>query len=220
MKQSSLKILRVILALVFFILTAFIFLDFRELFPVGLYTGITFLQFMPSILKFFTTFSLVSAGFIVVLLLTSLFGRVYCSVVCPLGIMQDAVSWIRKKTKKKTHRYRFGKPHHIWMYGFLAFPVLILLAGKSLIGFNLLDPYSIFGRIFSDMGQPVYLWINNRLSGILESMNIYFLYPEDISATRGLAYIIPFVMLAVIVWFSFSHGRLYCNSASRLSMAR
>ncbi|MFC2116892.1 4Fe-4S binding protein [Bacteroidota bacterium] len=212
MKQSNLKTLRLILALVFFLSCGFIFLDFRELFPTGLHTGITFLQFIPSVLKFITGFSLVSIGFIVVLLLTSLFGRVYCSTICPLGILQDIISWFRKKTKKKTHRYRYGKPHNYWRYGFLALPFLILLAGKSMIGLNLLDPYSIFGRIFSDLGQPVYLWVNNRLAGVLESLNIYIIYPEDISPARGLAYLVPSIMLILLVWFAFSHGRLYCNS--------
>ena len=112
MKQAHLKILRVVLALLFFILPGFIFLDFREHIPDESHKWITFLQFMPSVIKFFTAFSLVSAGFIVVLLLTSLFGRVYCSAICPLGIMQDAVSWIRRKTKRKVHRYRYGKSHH------------------------------------------------------------------------------------------------------------
>jgi len=212
MKQANLKILRVVLALLFFILSGFIFLDFREHIPDESHRWITFLQFMPSVIKFFTVFSLVSAGFIVVLLLTSLFGRVYCSAICPLGIMQDAVSWIRRKTKRKVHRYRYGKPHHYWRYGFLALPVLVLLAGRSLVAINLLDPYSIFGRIFSDLGQPVYMWINNRLAGLLESVNIYALYPEDITAAKGLSYIIPTLMLALVVWFSFTRGRLYCNT--------
>ncbi len=212
MKQAQLKILRVLLALIFILFTVFIFLDFREHIPGGIHTGISFLQFIPSILKFFAVFSLVSVGFIVVIILTSLFGRVYCSTICPLGIMQDFVSRLRIKTRKKTHRYRYDKAKNFWRYGFLALPLLILVAGKSLIGVSLLDPYSIFGRIFSDLGQPVYMWINNRLAGLLESMNIYALYPEDVTIARGLGYIIPFIMLAIVVWFSFSRGRLYCNT--------
>ncbi len=211
MHQRSLKTIRVILALLFIIATGFILIDFRGLFPTSLITGITFLQFIPSVLKFVSNISLVATGFIIVLLLTAFFGRVYCSAICPLGIFQDVLSWIRKKTRKK-HRYRFGKPYHWWRYGFLALPFIILLTGKSLIGISLLDPYSIFGRIFSDLFQPVYLWLNNRLAGILESMNIFFLYPEDITPARGLTYIIPVFMFGLIIWFSFTRGRLYCNT--------
>jgi ferredoxin len=189
----------------------FIFLDFRELLPPEVVRGITFLQFIPSLVKFITTFGLLAAGFIIVLVLTAFFGRVYCSAICPLGILQDGISWIRKKTKKK-HRYRFGRAHSWWRYSFLALPVLILLAGGSLIGINLLDPYSIFGRIASDLFQPVYIWINNLVAGLLESMNVYVLYPEHITLARGVTYVIPSLLLGLIIWFSFTRGRLYCNT--------
>lgn len=212
MKQAHLKYLRLVLALLFFLSTGFIFLDFRELLSFGLHKGITFMQFMPSLIKFFTTFTLVSAGFIAVLLLTSFFGRVYCSAICPLGILQDMVSRIRRRTRKKTHRYRYGRPHNWWRYSFLAVPPVVLLAGRSLVGINLLDPYSIFGRIFSDLGQPVYMWINNRLAGLFESLNLYILYPEDITAASALTYTFPALMLVLVVWLSFAHGRLYCNT--------
>ncbi len=212
MTQARLKILRVVLALLFFLSTGFIFLDFREIVPTGIQRGITYLQFLPSIVKFLTALGVASAGFIAVLVLTSLFGRVYCSAICPLGILQDIISRVRRKTVKKTHRYRFGRPRHFWRYFFLALPILLLLAGGTLLGVNLLDPYSIFGRIFSDLGQPVYLWVNNRLAGLFESMNAYILYPEDITPARGLSYIIPSLMLVAVIWFSFYHGRLYCNT--------
>ena len=211
MHQQSLKTIRVILALFFLVATGFIFLDFRELLPPKMITGITFLQFLPSVLQFFTSFGIVATGFVVVLLLTALLGRIYCSVVCPLGILQDAVSWIRKKTRKK-FRYRFGKPQNWWRYGFLVLPFLVLLVGRSLIGFILLDPYSIFGRIASDFFQPVYVWLNNRMAGILGYMDIYVLYPENISLGSGFTYVIPSLMLALVIWFSFSKGRLYCNT--------
>ena len=211
MHQRSLKSIRVILALLFILATSFIFIDFRELLPKGLIKGITFLQFLPSVLKFFTNFGLVAAGFILVLVLTAFFGRIYCSAICPLGIFQDAVSWIRKKTKRK-HRYRFGKPQNWWRYGFLVLPLLILLVGKSLIGISLLDPYSIFGRIASDLFQPVYMWLNNLLAGGLERMNVFVLYPENITPTRGLTYVIPALMIGLLFWFSFTRGRLYCNT--------
>jgi len=211
MHQRRLKTIRVILALLFILTTGFIFIDFRELLPHGLITGITFLQFFPSVLNFFTTFGLVAAGFILVLVLTALFGRFYCSAICPLGIFQDAVSWIKKKMKKK-HRYRYGRPKNWWRYGFLVLPLLVLLVGKSLIGISLLDPYSIFGRIASDLFQPVYMWLNNRIAGVLEGMNVFFLYPEDIAPARGLTYVIPGFMLGLVIWFSFTRGRLYCNT--------
>jgi ferredoxin len=211
MHQRSLRTIRVTVALLFIFATGFVFVDFRELLPRGVISGITFLQFLPSVLNFFTTYGLLATGFILVLVLTALLGRIYCSAICPLGIFQDAVSWIRRKTRKK-HRYRFGKPHNWWRYGFLVLPLLVLLVGKSLIGISLLDPYSIFGRIASELFQPVYMWLNNRMAGVLESMNVFFLYHEDIASARGLTYVIPAFMLGLVIWFSFTRGRLYCNT--------
>ena len=49
------------------------------------------LQFLPSCL---------AGNFIVIggiALLTLLFGRIYCSVICPLGVYQDLIIWIRRQ---------------------------------------------------------------------------------------------------------------------------
>ena len=89
MRQAHLKTLRLILAILFIVSTGYIFLDFREILNIEAFSAITYLQFTPSIIKFFAVFSLVSAGFVAVLVLTALFGRVYCSIICPLGILQD-----------------------------------------------------------------------------------------------------------------------------------
>ncbi len=212
MKQSRLKIIRVGFALLIFLPTTFIFLDFRDLVPVKIYRSVTFLQFVPSLMKYLTTFSLISAGFIVVIIVTSLVGRVYCSAVCPLGIFQDLIARLGRKIRKKPYRYKFRKPNSIWRYGFLALPILICLFGGGLIGVYFLDPYSIFGRIILNFGQPVYQGVNNLLAKIMESMNIYLLYPEDIIMPGIVVCILPALMLIIIVWFSLRKGRLYCNS--------
>lgn len=49
------------------------------------------LQFLPSCLALNTA---VITG---IILLTLLFGRIYCSVICPMGVFQDCVIWLRRK---------------------------------------------------------------------------------------------------------------------------
>lgn len=47
-----------------------------------------------------------------ILLLTILFGRLYCSVICPLGVVQDFIIWIRReigKLKRKCFTKRAQK---------------------------------------------------------------------------------------------------------------
>ena len=58
---------------------------------------ILFLQFVPSVIRFITIPALAAIGFIAILVLTALFGRVYCSAICPLGILQDVFARISKK---------------------------------------------------------------------------------------------------------------------------
>ena len=112
MRIRHLRLLRIFFALVFFVLTLFLFLDFRGSGFRAIAGEVLFLQFVPSLIQFLDTAAIGAAGFILVLILTLLFGRVYCSFVCPLGICQDLVSRLARKRiswpGKKPDRYRFS----------------------------------------------------------------------------------------------------------------
>jgi len=192
----------------------FLFLDFNGTVPSAWYNGITWLQFIPSFIKFTQSIAhglaVTAYGFVVVLILTLLFGRVYCSYICPLGIFQDVVSWCSKKKKKK-FRFRYASPKTKLRNSILALSCISLLfSGIFLI--NLLDPYSNFGRFFSDLFRPMYMMVNNLLVKILQSMGSYVLYPVTVAKTDPYALIIPVVMLVLVIWLSVWKGRLYCNS--------
>ena len=144
-KAHPLKMARVILATLFF--AAIIVL----LTGVGAewapkYLGWTAkLQFLPAVL------ALSAGAFILVVILTVLFGRLYCSVICPLGVMQDCVSWLGRKQKK--NRYSYSKPKN-W----LRYTVLVLFIADLVVGIGaiaaLIEPYSIFGRIVNSIVSP------------------------------------------------------------------
>jgi ferredoxin-type protein NapF len=210
MSQKHFKLLRVSLSVIFLLALASLFVDFRELIPTAWSRRIVFLQFVPSIIKFITLPALATAGFIVVLLLTALLGRVYCSVICPLGIFQDVVSWIAKKTGF-IKRYKFKKALNYLRYPLLALVVIFLLFGSMLL-LNLLDPYSSFGRIFSDIIRPALITINNGLAALFEKANLYFLYRYNLGLITWHSVWIPVVSLGLVVWLAFAYGRLYCNA--------
>lgn len=93
------------------------------------------------------------AGLIVVM--TILFGRLYCSIVCPFGILQDCVSKIfRTKKGVRPSRVRYF--------------ILAMLVGFLTVGVVLpvrfFDPYSNFGRVVSSIKNPTALSV---FSGIL-----------------------------------------------------
>ena len=99
--------IRKILAGIFFTLITLLFLDFTG--TIHAWFGwMAKIQFLPAVLALNLV---VVVGLIV---LTLLMGRIYCSVICPLGVLQDIMGWFGKKAKK--NRYRYSKPLNILRY--------------------------------------------------------------------------------------------------------
>src|SRR5690554_1221035 len=208
---AALKKGRVILALIFFVFTLALFVDIYEYIGEATYSKILWLQFVPSLLNFTQTLSLVVAGgFLVVLLLTWLTGRLYCSTICPLGILQDAINYVARKFSRKRVFFKYKKAKSIWRYGFLLVMTLALVAQLGFI-VAWLDPYSIAGRFFSYLVEPVTTAINNTLATWLQAAGNYSMHHVTlyhvawlpISLTLGL-----FVMIALMAW---KRGRFFCN---------
>ena len=215
--QRYLKFFRLGASILMLAAISFLFLDFNDSLSAAWYKWITWLQFTPSLINFMQSVAhglAVSAyGFIVVLVFTLLFGRVYCSYICPLGIFQDVTTWCSKKLRnigKKKFRFRYA-PQKKWMrYSILVIFVLSIFTGGFLL--SLLDPFSNFGRFVSDLFRPVYIMANNVLVSILNSLGSYILYPVTVAQTNPYALIVPGVMLALVIWLSAWKGRLYCNA--------
>ena len=210
MKQSILKKIRLIIALLIFLITLFIFIDFRGIFPPHFLMSIASIQFVPSLIEAIKTGAIFGGAFIVILVLTALFGRVYCSAICPLGILQDIIARIKKRFKKKKFRYKSSRPYNILRYSILSITIISLIAGGMFLT-NMLDPYSNFGRISSDLLRPIYISFNNLLAGIFEKMNIYTFYKMDIYV-NWLAIIYPLLILGLLIVLVLKHGRLFCNT--------
>ena len=121
------------------------------------------IQFLPALL---------ALNFIVVAILiviTLLFGRIYCSIVCPLGIMQDIYSWLGGKFKK--NRFSYVKEHKWLRYGVLALFIVCLIIGFAPVT-TLLAPYSTYGRIVTsfymkNVTVSVVAWVVMLVLGVL-----------------------------------------------------
>lgn len=203
---NRLKVLRVILAIFLFIPVLFFFLDFADLLPDGL-SRLLRRQLVPAILTGAT------ATLIIYFLLTLLFGRIYCSVICPAGILQDIfnrISCIGKKKKKGKMRFRYHKPANRLRYIILGITTLLAISGITELCL-LLDPYSNFGRIAANLFRPVVVWINNVFADVLSSKGNYSLYHVTMrtSTTAFISAIAAFLVFAVMVYF---RGRLFCNT--------
>ena len=93
-----LRKIRIGMSVVLFALITFYFLDFADILPNSFHR-LAHIQFVPAVLS-------LSIGILIVLIaLTLLFGRIYCSAICPMGILQDVIARISKSTGKKKKKY-------------------------------------------------------------------------------------------------------------------
>ena len=200
-----LRKIRIILASIFFIGVTLLFLDFTGAAHAWL-GWMAKVQFLPAVLAL--NFGVVA----ILLVLTLLFGRVYCSVICPLGVMQDIISWIHGKTKKK-NRFRFSySPAINWLrYGVLALFIVALVAGlHSLVA--LVAPYSAYGRIASNLLAPVYQLGNNFFAWIAERAGSYAFYSTEVWIRSGATFAVAAATFAIVAVLAWKHGRTWCNT--------
>lgn len=208
---ATLKKARVTLGIIFFLLTLALFIDLYEKFLPQRFGQILYLQFVPSVLQFVQTFSLVTAGgFIFVLLLTLLVGRLYCSTICPLGILQDIVTWISKKVSRKRIFHKYKKAHPIWRYSFLGVMVVAMVGGFGFV-VAWLDPYSIAGRFFSYLAEPVVTAINNAAATYLQGKETYVLHHVPLYHVSWIPLSITISLFVFIVALAWQRGRFFCN---------
>ena len=195
-----LKRIRTILAAVVFILITLLFLDFTGTAHHWL-SWMAKVQFLPAVLA-------LNVGVIVVLIaLTLIFGRIYCSVICPLGVFQDLLARFHRKKNK----YSYSKEVR-W----LRYPVLVVFIIALVVGvgsfFQLLAPYSSYGRIATMIFQPLWMLGNNVLGVIAERANSYAFYSVDVWMKSLPVFIIALVTLIVLFVLAWRGGRTYCNT--------
>jgi polyferredoxin len=197
-----LRKVRIAAAAVCFALITLLFLDFTGTLHAW-FGWLAKVQLLPAVLA-------LNVGVIVLLVaLTLIFGRIYCSVICPLGVMQDLISWFGDKAKKNRFSY---SPAKSWLrYGVLALFVVALVAGFASIAL-LIAPYSAYGRIAQNLLAPLWGWGNNLLAYFAERADSYAFYSTEVwirnFATLGVA-VVTLVVLAVLAW---RNGRTYCNT--------
>lgn len=202
---NFLKVMRVFLALFVFVSITFLFVDFTG--SSNELSKLAHLQLIPAILA--------GMGGIVIglLLLTFIFGRIYCSVLCPFGILQDIldrISTIRMKKKKRKLRYSYSKAPNKLRYFLLGAVVVLFVAGTSL-PLLFLDPYSNFGRIATNIFAPAYAVLNNLCESVLLKFNNYSLYHQAIYVVLPalLFSLAIFIVIGIAVYLK---GRIFCNT--------
>ena len=195
-----LKKIRTILAAVFFMLITLLFLDFTGTLH-GWLSWLAKIQFLPAVMAL-NVIVVVS-----LIVLTLVFGRIYCSVICPLGVFQDLLARFHRKNNK----YSYSKEVR-W----LRYPVLVVFVIAGVVGigslFQLLAPYSSYGRIATMIFQPLWKGCNNLLAMAAEHYESYAFYSVDTWMRSLPVLIIAAVTLVVLFILAWRGGRTYCNT--------
>ena len=173
-------------------------------FRVHLWAGwVAKIQFLPA---FLALNGAVVSFFIV---MSFIFGRLYCSVICPLGIMQDFFSWLGGKAKK--NRFSYAKEKAWLRYGFLAVFIIAMIIGFAPVT-TLFEPYSAYGRIVNSLFKPLYDLLNNWLAGI-DTANDRYNFTEVQIWTRSVTtFVVAILTLLILCFLAWRKGRLYCNT--------
>ena len=167
---------RIALAAVFFIAITLLFLGISgEL--TKWFGWLPKIQFLPAVLA-------VNVGVILLLVvLTLVCGRIYCSVICPMGVYQDIVSWLSGQRKGKKMRFHFTKEIKWLRYGIWALFVIALIAGIQVF-VAILAPYSAYGRMIRTAIAPA-------------------------STGTIIVAALTFLVVTILAWIG---GRTYCNT--------
>ncbi|MDE6078456.1 MAG: 4Fe-4S binding protein [Duncaniella sp.] len=140
-------------------------------------------QFMQAAL----TFALSTV--LVWLIVTLIFGRVYCSSLCPLGTLQDIVARLPRLGSAAARRpYSYSPPLTRWRVSMLLVTVAaIMLSIASVV--SLLDPYGLYASVAGWVFTPV-----------------------KIAAASAVGLFAGIVVMSTVLVLAFRGGRTYCNS--------
>ena len=158
------------------------------------------IQFVPTILAG----SFLAAGGILVA--TLLLGRVYCSIVCPLGILQDVLCSLRRK---RHYEYRRGRP--LLRAVFLGIFLAGIVIGVPVV-YGLLEPYSAFGRMAASIGEPVSVLAHNGAEWLARKAGSLALAPQPLVFHGWAALLAALATLGVIAFLVMNNGRTWCNT--------
>ena len=210
MALRHLKKVRVAVSLLFFLCALSVFVDFAGILPPRAVGAITILQIVPALLRALTGGAAAAASAAGILLLTLVFGRVYCSSVCPLGTLQDIFSRLNRR-RSSIRRFRYRRQNYILHYGLLLLAAALAIGGSMTLLY-LLEPFSTFGRLASTFCRPIAVAANNGVAAGMTALGSYAVVTVPFRVQSAGVIIPAVIVLGVLFVMSYTRGRLFCNT--------
>ena len=146
------------------------------------------------------------------LVMTALFGRIYCSMFCPLGVVQDVAARLGRMSRKGSRRdYHYSPPMTRLRYCSLAVVAVCLFTGLLIIP-AILDPYSMYSAFVLNVLKPVWGWVNNAVAafGVYTGWGTVTYVSVIAASLFGIA--LSVVSLAGVAVSAWLYGRPFCNT--------
>ena len=211
MKQKHLKYIRIAVAAVMFVLFFAVAIGVRQL------NAVLVTQFAPGLLSLTSVFFVDTlAAVVLIAVVTLLFGRIYCSVLCPLGILQDGIAFVAQRLKGKAHRrYRFLDTRPV-KYGVFLF-VLILGAAGVMLPLIALLPSSNFFTIVSNVFLRIFgtvdpETVNEFGSAEHAARETGALFSQFSVNPPAAAFCFSLGVFLIVAALAAWRGRIYCNT--------
>lgn len=202
--MKTLRIIRVLLALFFFFGITALFADPTRI--VFDWLGwMADLQFWPACLA-------LSAVALAIVAATLVFGRVYCSVVCPLGVMQDFAVRLRGIFVRRGFPVGVNAPRKAQQVVRALVAVLFLSGGFLGLHFSWLEPYAVYARLASVTAAPLGRFANNQLAAWAERHGSYAAMTME-NVLPPTAFVVFAASLAALIFaLAVWRGRFWCNT--------
>lgn len=145
----------------------------------------------------------------VILLFTLLFGRWYCSCLCPLGILQDGIGRLQKRKLKFN---TIGIVSTGVRCIVLVLCLVTYFSGTTVL-LVIVEPWSVFGRLTTTFCLPVMTFCNNLLASVFNPIGNYTFVAKGYHiAGISVLFTAALSMFLLALFTLRSHGRFWCNT--------
>lgn len=160
-------------------------------------------QLLPAV----ATFAV--AIFIGWLAVTLVFGRIYCSTVCPLGTLQDIASR-GGRCQGPSRVYRYNRPMQGLRYGVLVAVLTSLMAGFMIVP-SIVDPYTMWERFCLACIRPL-AGLPPLPEAQIAPASDRFLPPLTIAMSSAAGAMVAIASLGLVAVVAARRGRTFCNT--------
>ncbi len=201
MGRNRLKIIRIVVSSAIFVAATLLWIAYSDIFlrPLG---WISRIQVFPAAMV------LSMASLLFWLAVSFLFGRVYCSSVCPLGTWLDGVAHVGMALRRKP--YRYSRPFDLRSF-FLLVTLSCIAAGIAIIPV-VIEPYCMYSKFVVSVLKPAWGAVNNLIAytgAVTGWWDVYYVGIVRASVFGIIISVVTMLAVSIPAWF---FGRTFCNT--------